>query len=493
MPRIPTVERDTLPRTPAYRTALSQPTRAADRLSATMDQVTAFSLEQRDREIKREQRQSVYEAESEVSAALAEALSEFGDRNDYKVFPGEHDAFVQLRLDRIVDGIEDLDVADAVREFAGKQAARQSSGMRVRAAGLSQAATVAHLEEGIKQDAARFGLAQGDEGRAAVMGDVKRRLELARRTGDISEAEFVGQLSAFGSSGAKAYGRRIVNEDPDEAIRQLEDPENPILKVLDGETRESLIASAEAKSTERGLTASQLRTAKRLEAYRSVIEQIYSGGQLPTIDDITSNPLLSGGQIKTAVDLVQRKARGEIDRPANYALLADLTKRVWAPVDNPITNPVAEIWSYVGKGIGIEEARSLQTQWDASQKDKSASRIWGEALTTFRKSITGVSDMGVGPAVAEDRWRNYMILLEQKRAAKEAEGVSVLEMLSPDSPHYIVGQVPGPPTREEWRAHRNRLRERGRQAVKTGRGNPPRDSARQPGESGEEWSSRTGN
>ena len=466
MPRIPTVERDLAPRVPAL-PRVRAPQLAANQLSATMNQVTDFALEQRGREIKRQQRQSIYEAESKVSAVLAEALAEFGNRNDYKVFPGEHDAFVNQRIEEITNGIEDLDVADVVRAASSRQAQRQSMAMQTRAAQLSQAATVAHLDEGIKQDAARYGLASDDAGRAAVTRDVKKRLEVARRSGDISEADYVKQWSTFNQHGAVALAKRLINEDPEEALRKLEDPSDSVLKVLDGEKREALIATAQNKiANTQGGRAAALREARNQQE-KDFLERIYAG-DLPGIDELLESDL-TPERVQSLVKLTTDAAAGQLSIQQDPGVSSSLWERIYnSEHPSPIYNE-AQIWHYVGKGITVDDARLMteQFQQKEAQANQGASSFWSGQKSSLRRQITGVTAFSAfsGPKIAQERWRAYEATIERRRLEKQREGVEVWEMLNPDSEHYILHDVPPAPTPQEMAASVLQSRAVGRSAA----------------------------
>jgi hypothetical protein len=441
MPRIPTFERRLGPQlvpTPSA-AAAGMPARQA---AQAFDQATQMAFAEREREIKRTQRMSLYENEAKVNAVLNEAAAKFGERQDFKAFPGEHDAFVRERLDGLIDGIDDMDVSDEINSYATRRSAAQSRAMTLRASGLSRDATVATVGVALEGDAASFGMATTDEDRALIIRDAKRRTMFATEAGDLSEADRLKLDSKFESDAAMAKARHLINTDPYQALEELRGGDE-ILDTLDGEKREVLVASAEVAIRQLENAAKQGKTAADQALYGDFIEGIYGEGRMPTMADVAQSELSPPVKEKL-FKLIRDDADGINLNRTDYALTMDYYERILDQTRPDAIHDIAEV-THLGEGVSIADYKSMKTQLATNAKDPAAAangKVWTKFLANAKAQIAETTAFATDKVGENNYWLYYRMALDEK-ARLEKEGVPFMEMMNPHSKHYL-GNLMGP-------------------------------------------------
>lgn len=445
MPKVPTFNASGGPRGEALISAqvASAPARAAaDELRG----VSAQLFGEREREIKRRQRLELNENDRRVTETLNRLNLEYANRNDFKVFRQEHDARAGQEIDAILAGIEDDDVRAAVAAQANRSLAAQSRQIGRRAADLERGATISELDAALDADAAAFGLAPDAEAKRVAMDKALGRIRLAASTGDLSAEEAQSRDQAWRRTAGEAHARNLILRNPQEALLQLRDPEDPLLKGLAPDTREILASGAEAQIRARE-TERRRRLAEAEDAAMSeVVERIFLGddhdkGAIDVVE-LMSNRMIPARAKITLANLIIDKATGIDDYPTDYRKLNDFWQRIGT---GDLTDP-GEVWANTGEGgIPIEQARAMEQRMLAGPRMTPNERLVEDTLNDlFRANKPAITrtELGLTTPKGDQQFFNWQIHVRERVRQEQAAGRNPMQtLLNPNSRDFIVNEM----------------------------------------------------
>ena len=315
MPKVPRIG----PRAALGVPALTSPDVAAAPAFAAEREMAPIIRQQfaeREERIRRQQRLELNRNGQKVTEALNRLDVEFAARDDYETFPGEYSARAQEELDGITSGVADDDVRDALTSEAESRLSTRNRANGLRAVGLEREAAAGVVATRIDAESAAYAFAD-DAGKAQIIDRTDAMLSQAREEGDISEAAYQALLGDFTQKRSVAHAMQLRRTDPQEAKRQLADPDNPFLKDMDPVTRERLLDSIKDEIN--------LADAMAIDRAKSELEIGVSRGEIgeDTIKEAFESGLINGDERTSLIKSADKFADEALEQDKNDARVSN--------------------------------------------------------------------------------------------------------------------------------------------------------------------------
>jgi len=425
--------------------------RALEPIRRDLAQRDEESAKRRERELlveqektrKRRQSTQFNQAESDFVSVLNTTNTEFLNRTDFESYPDEHDAAVEEVIETQAAQIADPEVREAFVASATRMSQRQSRQFRVQAAG-QESENIAVVRGSLKdQFAAQFGLAPDNASRSEVISDFMDMMIEAKEQGTISESDFTKEVDEWNQDIAGAYIRRLKNENPTEALRQLADPNHGILKVLPGDEREFM---EESIRTELRLGVTEARLQRREAEDRAVnaaTNKVVAGEMTP--DEIIRDTTIPGSSKPGLITLARNVAEGRDVNAPDWDKINALESRVSATIRGEDTLTVANIWDQVGHGIPVDRGIAAEERLRRGPTLSREERIVEDTMDILLAStMTAITRPDLGPVhpILKQRAAEWSIHVRAKVRNAQAEGADPMAgMLLPGSSDYIVREI----------------------------------------------------
>ena len=363
MPKIPRVGPRAGVGTPAL-TSLGVAAAPADAAERALSPIVNQQFAEREERIRRQQRLELNRNGQKVTEALNRLDVEFAARDDYETFPGEYSARAQEELDGITSGVADDDVRDALTSEAESRLSTRNRANGLRAVGLEREAAAGVVATRIDAESAAYAFAD-DAGKAQIIDRTEAMLSQAREEGDISEAAYQALLGDFTQKRSVAHAMQLRRTDPQEAKRQLADPDNPFLKDMDPVTRERLLDSIKDEIN--------LADAMAIDRAKSELEIGVSRGEIgeDTIKEAFESGLINGDERTSLIKSADKFAEedrlrrfndnrvsnaitglGTLDPATDKAVIDDFYERNIAPAIDANPEMAPEVWAEFSKSVG---------------------------------------------------------------------------------------------------------------------------------------------
>jgi hypothetical protein len=305
---------------------------------------------------------------------------------------------------------------------------------------------------------------------------------------------------------AKAAVRGWADLNPAEAKAQLESGQwdslidGDIKKQLLGEV-ENEIKGREVESERQRKEQDRLKLEEQSKVQNDFLEKMVAG-QLTPKDILRSNlEAFGSGSKEQFLRMLEGDVKDAQKIKTDAGVYQDVFNRVHLPDGDPrkITDE-NEINSYFGKGLTLSDIRALRGEFQGkgTVQGKIESQLKANIMQLAKSKLSKTNPMtGMKDAAGDEQVQKWTIFMQEQLAEGKKNGISVKDMLDPNSKEYIgkfIGNYQKTP-QEIMRENMKGMRKPAPQALPDGsipgQTQKPNPKARLPNETIAEWQKRT--